>query len=122
VSLLELPSYDFPQLVVRDNGIRVNLGLTTTSVIVRSPGAQIIQLRNNDRTKFDLVQINLIMDSYPMGIILHNVNPGVIKEKKLKVYWNDNELKTLQLKNFKSAREHTIFMNLTQPGCLEQCD
>jgi hypothetical protein len=122
VSLLELPSYDFPPLVVKDNGIRVNLGLTTTSVIVRSPGAQIIQLRNNDRTKFSLKEIRLITKSYPMGIILCNVNLNVIKKKKLKVYWNDNEPETHRLKNFKSATEHVIFMKLTQPALSDKSE
>jgi hypothetical protein len=93
-------------------GTRVRLGSATTSVIVRNPNAQIIQLYNDDFTQFRLVKIYLITESYPMALILYNVNPNVIKDKKLEVYWNGKELMIFQLKNYGSTGEQVIHMKL----------
>jgi hypothetical protein len=101
---------------VRNNGIRVSLGSTTTSVIVRSPNAQIIVLRNDNKTKFNLKRIKLITESYPIGIILWDVYSNAIKDKHLKVYWNNEKPKTLELKNFEHAAGNIIFMELTPPA------
>jgi hypothetical protein len=110
---LQLPSSEFLPSVI-ENGIGVNLGSTMTSVTVCSPGARIIQIYNDDPTKFNLVQINLITDFYPMAIILDNVNHDVINGKELKVYWNDEKLVTLSPKDYESSGDRGIYMELPQ--------
>jgi hypothetical protein len=102
----------------KNNGIRMNLCSTTTSVTIRGPDAPIIYLRNNDIKIFSLEEIKLLTNSYPVAIILYNVDPDVIKNKELKVYWGDNELmeETFYLKNCKFAKDsRTTQINLTQP-------
>jgi hypothetical protein len=121
VPLLQLYSYDFPPPILSDNGIRVNFCSTTTSVTVRSPGARIIQLRNDDRNKFSLVEIKLITESYPMGIILCNI-PHVTDSKKLDVYWKNGKLKeflklgTFWLEKFQSIAGRNICIKLPPPA------
>jgi hypothetical protein len=99
-------------------GIRVRLGSTTTSVTVRNPNAQIIELHNDNPTNFSLQRIDLITKSYPMGIILYNVNPDAIYDQDLIVYWNKKP-KILHLKNYKALAKHIIFIKLPQSGSLD---
>jgi hypothetical protein len=109
---LQSPFTFFPSSYMK-NGIRVNLGLTTTSVTVRSPGAQIIQLCNGNRTQFNLERIELMTETYPMGIILCNI-PHVTDSKKLDVYWNDEKLVILSPKDYESSGDRGIYMELPQ--------
>jgi hypothetical protein len=119
---LQLPSDDFLPLEMKDKGIRVNLGSTTTSVTVRCPDARIIQIYNDDPTKFNLVQVNLTTNFYSMVIILCNVNLNVIKKKRLEVNWNNVKQVTLKLENFKSVTEHIILIQLTQPALSDESE
>jgi hypothetical protein len=117
---LQSPFTFFPSSYMK-NGIRVNLGLTTTSVTVRSPGAQIIQLCNGNRTQFNLERIELMTETYPMGIILCNI-PHVTDSKKLDVYWKNGKLKeflklgTFWLEKFQSIAGRNICIKLPPPA------
>jgi hypothetical protein len=116
-------SYNLPP-DIKNNGIRVNLSSKTRAVTIRGPDAPIIQLRNDDSAKFSLQQINLFTKSYSMAIILYNVNPNVIMDKKLKVYWKGNESETLHLEKCEFAKDSRITYILldkksTQPAFLD---
>jgi hypothetical protein len=114
VSLESRLNKRFLESLCQNRGTRVNLGPTTTSVIVRNPNARIIELRNDNPSKFCLQRIKLISKYSPMAIMLYNVHPDVIKDKNLEVYWNNLEPEILQLENYDISVKGMICIKLPQ--------